>query len=135
MKFTTSEFKKMLKETLTDLINEGVFDKKFESIVETKIKGMNLESNSTGAKPSLQKEAIIKELKNKVMQDFAGNPYMNVLTEISQELPDKMINEKNAEAGLGTPQQIIKDEQELKMLSGGNMQRWAQAAFSGRKKQ
>lgn len=133
MKFTKSEFKNMLKETLVELINEGVFDKKFESLVESKVKNVSVLKEAS-KQPENSKEQMIKEFKSKIMQEFTGNPYANVLSQIAEEMPKRLDEEKDSELGLGTPMQQLKDQEDLNKLSGGNIGRWAANAFSSTRK-
>lgn len=132
MKFTKTEFKAMLKETLFELINEGVFDKKFETLIESKVK--NISVLTENHKQNSSKEQVLKEFKTNIMKDFINNPYANVFSQIADEMPTKLDEEKESELGLDSPMQRIKDQEDLNKLSGGNIGRWAANAFASQRK-
>lgn len=134
MKLSKTEFKGMLKECLSELINEGAFDKHLGNIVESKIS-----SGGTNG-PITLKEGMTKfdakEYARNLTKDMIlpKDPRLAAaFLQTAEELPNKLMLEN----GLRNSEQMMIDEQkadlELNALSGGDIKRWAAAAFSGKK--
>ncbi len=133
MKLSKSDFKSMLKECLSELINEGAFDNHLGTIVENKI-------GSSGTSKISLKEGMTKfdakEYAKNLTKDMVlpRDPRLAaVFMQTAEEMPEKLMLEN----GIRTKSQIIIDEQkneeQLNMLSGGDVKRWAAAAFGNKK--
>lgn len=149
MKMTKSQFKLLMKECLSELINEGAFDKKIEQITEGKIRGGHLPQapkslNEQGNSFPPGVNARIMEAVNIVTAGQQGgrkSMFQEILmdtamTTLQQQLPAEM---NGSGAGLmeNSPvstAQSVAEQNQLAALAGGDTSRWALAAFGGKKK-
>lgn len=153
MKMSKTQFKQLMKECLVELINEGAFDKKLEKIAEGKMttsfnktynscffnensKKENLSKinptlletikNVTVAQPperkSLFEEIMLDTALNTLQKQLAEDVFMGMGSK-NFVAPDSLSNEVKAQ-----------DEAQLLKLSGGDISRWAIAAFGNKKK-
>lgn len=161
MKITKLQFKSLMKECLTELINEGAFDKKLEKIAEAKLKsGALVESNrkivseikSTSEKHPPSKQEIPQNINPRLYEAVklatsaqpAGRKSLFeeiMLDTAMTTLQNQIANGDGFGATGGLYQNIpissevvASDTAQLEALSGGNMSRWATAAFGGNKK-
>jgi molybdopterin-biosynthesis enzyme MoeA-like protein len=145
MKMTKSQFKLMMKECLTELINEGAFDKKLEQIAEGKMKGghLPLSSNSLNEQGNLP-AGMNPKILEAVNIVTSGQPngrksmFQEILMDTAMTTLQKQL-EGAGSAGLQDTSPIsaaaaAQDEAQLFAISGGNPSRWATAAFAGKKK-
>lgn len=120
-----SEFKKYLKECVAELISEGAFDNKIEKLVESKIKSgkIMISENGVGGKPKPSREELTKMLVGNVVSP--GSKFADIISQTASERLPEILNEQAA------PNQIeeVEDQEQLNALAGGNMKRWAMAAF------
>lgn len=145
MKMTKSQFKLLMKECLTELINEGAFDKKLEQIAESKMRGGHL---PLGAKSLNEQGKVPAGVNPKILEA------VNIATAGQQGGRKSMFQEILMDTAMTTLQQQLEgvgasglqdnspvnpaiqaaDEAQLHAISGGNPSRWAAAAFGGKKK-
>lgn len=149
MKMTKTQFKLLMKECLTELINEGAFDRKLEQIAEAKMHTGNLPQSSNplneqikGAPPGINPRIL--EAVNMVASGQTGarkNMYAELLLDTAMTTLQK---QGASEMGGGhgglmetiytSPSEKIADDNQLNALANGNPGRWAAAAFGGKKK-
>lgn len=141
------QFKSMLKECLSELINEGAFDSKIEQITESKMRngGVLVEAggkrSAENLNPSLTPH-MAQAIKNLSEGSSAfGNKSMfaEMLLDTAQNtLQEQLRGERGSKGfdpslliegeGIST-EEMIQDENQLSMLAGGDISRWAKSAF------
>lgn len=150
MKMTKLQFKVLMKECLTELINEGAFDRKLEQIAESKMRSGYLPQGSnslneqgfsgasTGANPRLL-EAV--RMVAGSQPNERRNMFQEILMDTAMTTLQNQLSGEVGGGGAGLMENVpvsaaarAADEQELTALAGGNPQRWALAAFGGKKK-
>lgn len=157
MKMTKSEFKLLMKECLTELINEGAFDKKIEQITEGKVsqagKGMlfgnghgSAPQSNQGVSPGGLNPKLLEAVRNVTSAQPSGRKglFEEIMMDTALNTLQKQIGAGDGAFGGGgaglyndmppDPVTQAQDQAELNALSGGNTSRWAVAAFGGRKK-
>jgi hypothetical protein len=160
MKLTKTEFKTLMKECLSELINEGAFDKKLEKIAESKIQvGVLAASNKKimseikgGLAASSEESSQLQEINPrlfdavKAVNAFQPSDRKKLFEEIMLDTAMTTLQKQMANGdGFGNasglyqnmpvaPETIANDAAQLEALSGGNVSRWALAAFGGNKK-
>lgn len=160
MKMSKLQFKSMLKECLSELINEGAFDSKIEKITEGKLTSFGVGRNST--KPSssssfgnLQEQPVNNNLTQTVQgivqgisvpgmsKEMLAEIFMDTATGTLQKQlrKDKGLQEAR---GMGStegllvgeeisPEEEQEDDNQLALLSGGGVSRWAKNAMIRKK--
>jgi len=159
MKLTRSQFKGLMKECLTELINEGMFDKHLEKLTEgrqakpsapvnmlygngnarpTPPSGLeqgasgeinprlmqavqNVVSQTPSGKKSMFEQIMMDTAINTLQKQIAGGDGFGSASGLSQEMPI-------------APEVAAHDNAQLQALAGGNVSRWATAAFGGKKR-
>lgn len=146
MKMTKSQFKTLMKECLSELINEGAFDKKLEQIAESKMTpggstprysgygSINEETRQSGGINPRILDAINEVTRGK--QGAQKNMFRDIMmdtamTSLQSQLEGAAGLQENVPA---TRAEIATQEAELSALAGGNPSRWAMAAFGGKQK-
>lgn len=162
MKMTRTQFKTLMKECLSELINEGMFDKHLEKLVESKQSGGfrtssengMLYGNSSGRSNSGTppektvtgdiNPRLIAAVQNVVSQ--SPNSKKTMLESIMMDTALHTLQNQLANGdGFGaagalsqnTPlsqEALAHDTAQLEAMSGGNLSRWAVAAFGGKKR-
>ena len=140
------QFKSMLKECLSELINEGAFDNKIEQITESKMKKGGGFANSS---PSTKVEEIANQnlaqtIRNLSEGSNVGGVSKGMFAELLMDtatntLQNQLREEKDANGmflgGDGiSAEQAMTDINQLEMLAGGDISRWAKSAFSKKPK-
>lgn len=154
MKMTKSEFKSLMKECLSELIEDGVFDKRIQQITESRSaspshmlfgndkspKQVQNTSTVAGINPK-----ILETVKNVTSAQPPGRKNMfeeimldTALTTLQRQLGGGD-GSFTGSAGLFNDGPVdsasmAQDQAELSALSGGNPSRWATAAFGHKKK-
>lgn len=162
MKMSKLQFKSMLKECLSELINEGAFDSKIEKITEGKLTsfgvGRNLSnkpSPSSSSFGNLQEQPVNNNLTQTVQgivqgisvpgmsREMLAEIFMDTATGTLQKQlrKDKGLQEAR---GMGStegllvgeeisPEEEQEDDNQLALLSGGGVSRWAKNAMIRKK--
>lgn len=146
---TKSQFKVLMKECLTELINEGAFDRKLEQIAEGKMRGgyipqapnsLNEQANSlpAGTNPKIMEAVNIVTMGQ---QGSRKSMFQEILMDTAMNTLQKQLSGEMSGGGAGlmenmpvSQMQKAADEQQIAALAGGNPSRWALAAFGGKKK-
>lgn len=149
MRMTKSQFKVLMKECLTELINEGAFDRKLEQIAEGKMRGgyipqapnsLNEQANSlpAGTNPKIMEAVNIVTMGQ---QGSRKSMFQEILMDTAMNTLQKQLSGEMSGGGAGlmenmpvSQMQKAADEQQIAALAGGNPSRWALAAFGGKKK-
>jgi len=153
-KITKLQFKTLLRECLSELIEEGSFDKKLKQIIESRtpssdgvtssvLKEQSAKSN--GVSPENTPEGINPALLAAVNNVTSGMSSQNksmfkdlMLETAMTTLQKQIAGETNMPTGgaLGllnngpaTPETIVADKKQLAGLAGGDISRWAKTAF------
>lgn len=159
MKMSKAQFKTLMKECLTELINEGAFDKKLERIAESKIKmpastssqGGLLFGNQSPGLPRLVSEEqpginprLLEAVKNVTSAQPAGRKglFEEIMMDTALTTLQKQIGSGDAFGAAGalyndvpiSQEVIAHDEAQLKAMAGGDPSRWAMAAFGNKKR-
>lgn len=157
MKMSKAQFKTLMKECLTELINEGAFDKKLEKIAEGKIssqgKGLlygnqhrplpHQQQASTEEQPGINPR-LLEAVKNVTSAQPAGRKslFEEIMMDTAMTTLQKQIGAGDAFGAAGAlyndspvPQEVqAHDEAQLQAMSNGNPSRWAAAAFGNKKR-
>lgn len=159
MKMSRSQFKTLMKECLSELINEGAFDKKLEKIAESKFskpaqiveaKSPSLlygygQQNST---PSENMPNVNPKLLEAVKNVTSAQPkerkglFEEIMLDTAMTTLQRQLSNGDAFGNAGalyneapvSGEIAALDEAQLKAMSGGNVSRWALAAFGGNKR-
>lgn len=136
MKMSKSEFKTLMKECLSELINEGAFDKKLEQIAEAKMKTGHFtegvkaqESNSSRdvtQNPSLMN--AVKTLSSAKAFGASRQLFEQILMDTAQTTLQKQLREEGLGGSITEEEEKVTSNQ-LQELSGGDPKRWMRAAF------
>lgn len=150
MKMTKSQFKSLMKECLSELINEGAFDRKLEQIAESKMRSGHVPQGSnslneqgfSGA-PSGANHRLLEAVRMVAgsQPNERRSMFQEILMDTAMTTLQRQLSGEMGGGGTGlmenvpvSPSQRAADENELAALAGGNPQRWALAAFGGKKK-
>lgn len=139
-----------MKECLTELINEGAFDRKLEQIAESKIGSGHLPQGSNSLNEygnSASMPGVNDRIKEAVRIVTGAQPgerksiFQEILMDTAMTTLQKQLSGEMGGGGAGLMENIpvsaaarAADDRELAALAGGNPQRWAMAAFGGKKK-
>jgi hypothetical protein len=156
MKMTKSQFKSLLRECLSELINEGAFDKKLEKLTEGKLQaagakpGMIYGNSSSPQIPQTTTSSdvinprLLEAVRNVTSQTAPGKKSMfeEIMMDTAMNtLQNQIANGDGfgSNAGLGQdmpvrPEVAAQDDAVLAAMSGGNPTRWATAAFGTKKR-
>lgn len=158
MKMTKSQFKTLMKECLAELINEGMFDKHLTKIVEGKQGGYKTNAGTgtgmlygNGNPPSTSSTGnseinprLLQAVSNVVSQTPSGRKSMfeAIMMDTALNTLQNQIANGDGFGAAGTlsqetpmsPEVAAHDEAQLHAMSGGNMSRWATAAFGSKKR-
>lgn len=149
MKLSKTEFKGLMKEVLTELINEGAFDKKLGQIAEAKIRTTGgFQHNNPIIKETATHDAAVNARLKEVVSSITNaqpNSRKNLFQEILMDTAMTTLQKQlTVDGGYGSQQMSISmpisegekaiDDSQLQILSSGNVNRWATAAFAGQKK-
>lgn len=159
-KLSKSQFKSLMKECLLELINEGLFDKKLEQIAEAKAqknkevlfgngKGTSKPTSTTSGQTEQTPEGINPRLIEMVKSVTAAQPSSrkSMFEEIMLDTALTTLQDQISRGGDGfgaaagllnngpVPEAVQQhDEAQLQAMAGGNIGRWALAAFGNNKK-
>lgn len=146
MKMTKSQFKVLMKECLTELINEGAFDKKLGQIAEAKMTHGSLGNKQPGSLNEINANAKFDDINPRILEavnSITRNKQGQQKTMFQEILMDTALTslQKQLDGATGLQEnspmsktEIAAQEAELNVLAGGNPGRWAIAAFSGKQK-
>ena len=160
MKMSKIQFKTLMKECLTELINEGAFDKKLEKIAESKMPshGTGILYGNQAASPSRGGQAtysppqeqagvnprLLEAVKNVISKQPPGRKslFEEILMDTALTTLQKQIGSGDGFGAAGAlfndapvSQEIIAhDQAQLQAMSGGDPSRWAMAAFGNKKR-
>lgn len=156
MKMSKQQFKTLMKECLSELINEGAFDKKLEQISEAKKPVGSYPqatmptghyqpapANTTNQSTPVVNPMILERVRN-ITSGYSMDParksmFESVLIDTAMTTLQNRIANGDGQGceGLYNPIHVSKetvahDDAQLASLAGGNPSRWAAAAFGGR---
>ena len=150
MKFTKSQFKSLLKECLAELIQEGAFDSKLETIAEAKMAIVKEQARSTANDAGMSNTITGGDVgKNVAMMNAIGvlargtegkgmwtgkkSLFEEILKDTAQNTLQKQLREDGL-ANFTTPEEKKMNEMQLEALSGGDPGRWARVVNYGKKR-
>ncbi len=138
MKMTKSQLKVLMKECLSELIEEGAFDKRLSQLTESKFSSMGSSTtgtsatNSGGVNPKIIEAVNTLTMGRKNQKGLFQELLMETaLTSLQTQLETASGLLENS-VQVDSPNSI--KEQQLVNLAGGNPMRWAKAAFGGKQK-
>jgi len=151
MKMSKLQFKSMLKECLSELINEGAFDNKIEQITEGKMRktGMlstasiygNSHVNASASDNSIPPH-LLQAVRNlsegsTALGGVSKGMFAELLLDTATHTLQKQIREDRGTSanmlmeGTGvSEEESAADTNQLEMLAGGDISRWAKSAFN-----
>lgn len=141
MKFTKSQFKELMKECLSELIQEGAFDNKLEKIAESKMsmlkEDMSIKPNERGLRGGdiLKNPGINTAID--VLSSNSNWANKGLFKEILKDAAQTSLPLQLREEGLAsftTPKEEEQAKVQINALSNGDPGRWARAAFSRKKR-
>lgn len=155
MKMSKQQFKTLMKECLSELINEGAFDKKLEQISEAKKNTGALQQSTmpTGyyqpSTSTVQNATVSPMIMEAVRNITSGGGSMtdparksmfeSILIDTAMTTLQNQIANGDGQGagGLYNPihvskETVAQDDAQLAAMAGGNPSRWAAAAFGGR---
>ena len=134
---TKSQLKVLMKECLSELIEEGAFDKRLSQLTESKFSSMGSSTassatNSGGVNPKIIEAVNTLTMGRKNQKGLFQELLMETaLTSLQTQLETASGLLENS-VQVDSPNSI--KEQQLVNLAGGNPMRWAKAAFGGKQK-
>ena len=151
MKMSKQQFKTLMKECLSELINEGAFDKKLQQISESKSiqspqstmpTGYNQPNTSTV--PSIN-PMILETVRNvtsgggSMTDPKRRSMFESILIDTAMTTLQNQIANGDGQGASGlynnipvSKETVAQDDAQLAAMAGGNPSRWAAAAFGGR---
>lgn len=155
MKMTKSQFKSLMKECLTELINEGAFDAKFQSLAEGQNAGSMKSMLYGNQNPSYRPQQttpqpqggvnpkILDAVRNVTSATPSGRKglFEEILLDTALTTLQNQMSQGDGGFGGGlynnspaSAEEQAVDSAQLAALAGGNPSRWAVAAFGGKKR-
>lgn len=151
MKMSKQQFKTLMKECLSELINEGAFDKKLEQISESK-NVLNPQSTmptgyyqpNTSTVPGIN-PMILETVRNvtsgggSMTDPKRRSMFESILIDTAMTTLQNQIANGDGQGASGlynnvpvSKEAVAQDDAQLAAMAGGNPSRWAAAAFGGR---